>query len=372
MSTPEHKAENVTAEDHYHMKNAIALARQGLGRCAPNPSVGCVIVKDNHVIARARTADQGRPHAETQALKKAGKAAQGATLYVTLEPCTHQGQTPPCSEAIISAGIHRVVIGSTDRNPKVAGTSEKILQKAGIYVASSVLEQECDAINAGFFLTQTQNRPFVTLKTACSLDGKIALKNGHSQWITGESARKHAHLVRSQHDAILIGIETARSDNPSLTTRLDGISHNSIRVILDSNMRIDPNAKLVKTAYKTPLWLVYKKESDTKKKLEQKGVKLIKADTRNLTAILAKLAHNEITRLLVEGGAQIHTSFLQSGLWDELLIYRAPRILGDDAAGMIGTLNIENLNENHGLRLKSRRLLGEDTLETFIPAQREL
>lgn len=360
-----------TPEDIAHMKNALSIARTGLGRCAPNPSVGCVIVKDDHVIARARTADGGRPHAETQALEKAGQGASGATLYVTLEPCTHQGDTPPCTQAIIEAGIARVVIGSTDRNPQVQGKAAQTLEKAGIEVVSSVLESECDDVNKGFFLTLTQNRPLVTLKTACSLDGKTALKNGESKWITGQAARQHAHLVRSQHDAILIGIETARSDNPSLTTRVDGINHNPIRIVLDTDMRIDPSSNLVKTALETPLWLIYKNASDTKEELEQIGVILIHVDPHKIKACLAELARRGVTRLMVEGGAQIHTSFLQSGLWNDLLIYRAPRVLGGDSKSMVSGINLENIKENRNMILQHTRKIGEDTLEIYTHKNEE-
>lgn len=358
-------------EDIVHMKNALSIARSGLGRCAPNPSVGCVIVKDGQIIARARTADGGRPHAEAQAIMAAKQGANGATLYVTLEPCTYTGQTPPCTDAIIKGNIAKVVIGSIDRNPQVSGTATRILQNAGIKVKSGILESECDEINRGFFLAQTNNRPLVTLKTACTLDGKTALKNGDSKWITGESARQHAHLVRSRHDAILIGIETARIDNPLLTTRLNGVKHNTIRIVFDTDMRLDPLSNLVKTAHETPLWVIYKVESEAKTALEQKGVILIQSDPRDIKACMAELAKRGITRLLVEGGAQIHTSFLQCGIWDDLLIYRAPCILGGDSKSMVSNLNLDNITKIRNMVLRNTRKLGEDTLETYTHTNRK-
>lgn len=308
--------------EHY-MRNALNMARRGLGRTAPNPTVGCVIVKNDKIIARARTADKGRPHAETIALEQAGKEAKGATMYVTLQPCTHQGQTPPCADAITKAGIKALIVGASDPNPAVKGYPENI------EVITGVLEQECAELNQGFFLSVTENRPFITLKTACTLDGKIACTSGESKWITGELARKHVHLVRSQHNAILVGKSTSQTDKPKLTTRLEGVEHNPLKIILgETEMQCDPH---------------------------------------DLHAVLKELAGKGITRLLVEGGAQIHTSFLKAGLCDELLIYRAPTILGNENKSMLSEMSINALTERYDLKRKTLQILDDDVLETYQP-----
>lgn len=315
------------------MRSALNLARTGLGRTAPNPSVGCVIVKNGTILARARTADTGRPHAETMALAQAGRNAKGASLYVTLQPCSHQGKTPPCTEAIIDAGIKTVIIGASDPNPKV---NLKPLEDAGIEIITGILEDECSELNAGFFLSITQNRPFITLKMACTLDGKIACAGGESKWITGELARKHAHLIRSKHDAILIGSATARADQPLLTTRLPGIEHDPVKIVLGKHDQKFSNEYI------------------------------IQSDPHDLPAVLKELAKYGVTRLLVEGGAQIHTSFLTEGLCDELLIYRAATLIGDEHQGLTGNLNIKTLTQRFDLERKNLQILGPDVLERYI------
>ncbi len=303
------------------MRSALNMARRGIGRTAPNPSVGCVIVKNGIIIARARTSDEGRPHAEKIALDQAGESAKGATLYVTLQPCTHHGATPPCAEEVTKAGIKTVVIGSFDPNPKVNGYPE------GVEVITNILQKECDELNAGFFLTIKERRPFVTLKLACTIDGKIACANGESKWITGELARRHTHMIRSQHDAILVGNRTARLDQPQLTTRLKGINHDPLKIIL--------------------------------------GETEFKCDPHNIEAVLTELADRGITRLLVEGGAQVHSSFLKAGMFDELLIYRAPTLLGAENTAMVAELGIETLTQRFDLTRKTVQILGTDILETY-------
>lgn len=340
----------------HHMRSALAIARTGLGRAAPNPSVGCVIVKNGAIVSRARTADGGRPHAERAALEQAGNAARGATLYVTLQPCSHHGQTPPCTDAIIKADIKTVVMGAFD--PKM---DMNRLQDAGIEVITGILEQECRALNAGFFNALEHNRPFITLKTACTLDGKIACASGESQWITGEQARRHTHLIRSQHDAILIGSGTALKDDPTLSTRLDGVEHKTIRIVLDNNLRLPQDSNLIKTSTDLPLWIFH----DTDRTL--KGAELIKEDTYYLKKIMQTLVKKGITRILVEGGATIHASFLKEKLWDEFLIYRAPTLLGEEHKTMMPSMNITELAQRYDMQRKSLRLLGQDVLETYQP-----
>lgn len=365
----------ISQTDINYMRSAIAIARRGIGRTAPNPCVGCVIVKEGNIIARARTNDLGRPHAERLALEQAvqGKGAYGATLYVTLEPCTHHGQTPPCTDAIIEAKIARVVIGLLDKNPQINGKSLTVLKNAGIEVElmEGVIAQECEEINAGFFhsINDKNPRPYVTLKTACSLDGKIAVETGESRWITGDLARKHAHLMRSRHDAVMVGVETVLKDDPMLNTRLGAFDHNAIRIVLDTRLRTPPGSALVKSAYAKRLWLLHGEKSNIEgdeSGLIAANVQLFEVeDTRDLKSIMAFLAKKGITRLLVEGGAKLHASFLRYGLFDEMLIYRAPSFLGENARNVSGDFNIKELSQRLDLELIEQNALGKDTLERY-------
>ncbi len=353
--------------DLHYMRSALALARRGIGRAAPNPSVGCVIVKNNIVISRARTADLGRPHAEFLALEEAGGKAAGATLYVTLEPCTHHGRTPPCVDSIINAKIKRVVIGILDQNPQVCGQSIGKLTDAGIEVTQGVLEDECAEINAGFFSSIEKGRPYVTLKTACTLDGKIALGSGESQWITGELSRRHVHLLRSRHDAILVGIGTVLEDDPMLSTRLDGLNHNPVRVVLDSHLKMPLESILLKTAYALRLWIFHEDGCENEPSLIAGGAILHQCDTHDLGKVLELLAKQGVTRVLVEGGAQVHVSFLKQGLFDELVVYRAPTFLGKDAKSVSGDLNIDTLAGRYDFERTDIQKLGDDMLEIYKP-----
>lgn len=355
-----------TESDTHYMRQALAMARRGLGRVWPNPSVGCVIVKGRKVIAAARTADGGRPHAEALAIEYAGIKAKGATAFVTLEPCAHTGQTPPCAQGLINAGIARVVIGVQDVDPRVAGQGTEMLRQAGIDVSLGLLEKECTELNSGFFYRIQKSRPLVTLKTACSLDGKTALANGKSQWITGEIARKHAHQLRARHDAVMAGIGTVKSDNPLLNTRISGILHKTVRIVLDWNLEVNLESKLIKTANEYPLWIFHGSANESKQTvLEKSGVRLFKIQDKTLSPVLGILAKEGITRLMVEGGAGLHTSFLQENLCDELYIYRAPCILGGDALNAFRDLNIDDLSRRFALNLKKTQRLGPDLLEIY-------
>ncbi len=359
-----------SAHDEHFMRYALNLARAGLGRTAPNPSVGCVIVKNGVVIAAARTADSGRPHAETQALAMAGKAAKGADVYVSLEPCSHIGKTGPCAKALIEAGVARVISACRDRNPKVSGTGHEMLRDAGIAVIEDVLRAEAEALNKGFFLTQTQQRPFVTLKLAASLDGKIAMASGESQWITGAQARRKSHQLRSSHDAIMAGIGTVNRDDPQFTTRYPGLIHKAVRVIADSSLRMDITAKLVQSAQDEPLWIMHGAADETKKaRLKEAGARLFECNTRDLKALLKILAENGITRLLVEGGAGIHSSFLTSGLFDQMALFRASSILGGGAKDAFAGLDIMRLSDSLKLVCTGIEILGKDRLEIYEAPQ---
>jgi diaminohydroxyphosphoribosylaminopyrimidine deaminase/5-amino-6-(5-phosphoribosylamino)uracil reductase len=347
-----------------HMRHALALARRALGTTAPNPAVGCVIVSpEGRVVGRGITQTGGRPHAETVALAEAGEAARGATAYVTLEPCAHQGETPPCARALVDAGLARVVAALEDPDPRVAGKGIAMLWDAGVQVATGVLADEAAELNAGFFLRVSENRPLVTLKIAQSLDGKTATVSGQSQWITGPQARRFGHLLRAQHDAILVGIETALADDPELTCRIAGLEDRSpLRVVLDTRLRLKPGSKLTKTP---PATLVF---TTVDGKLD--GVETIRVarDARgrpDVGAVLNELARRGITRLLVEGGAGVHASFLDRGLADRLEIFRAPVVLGASGRNGIDALAALDLDEAARFVPLRKRVLGPDLLESF-------
>ncbi len=314
--------------DIHYMRMALNLARRGLGVVAPNPSVGCVLVKGSMVIAAAHTAKGGRPHAEALALEKAGLQAKGATVYVSLEPCSHQGKTSPCAQALIDADVARVVVACTDPDPRVSGQGIKMLQAVGIEVIEGALECEALALNAGFILRVTQNRPLVTCKLAISADGKIAAEPGDRTQISGELAARYMHLQRSKHDAILVGAETYRVDAPDLTTRLGGFEHEPLRVVLGS---VD-----------APGFIVLK--------------------DMDIAGVLADLAGKDITRLLVEGGAKTHKSFLEAGMVDEFQLCKSPITLGEKGVDGLDGKRIEALS---GLKHQKTRVLGEDRLEIY-------
>ncbi len=353
--------------DLSHMRHALALAERALGRTAPNPAVGCVIVaKDERVVGRGWTQPGGRPHAETMALAQAGEEARGATAYVTLEPCAHQAMTPPCANALVAAGIARVV---ADPDPRVAGKGIAMLWDAGVQVATGVLAKEAAELNAGFFLRVTQNRPLVTLKIAQSLDGKTATLSGQSKWITGPHARRFGHLLRAKHDAILIGIETALADDPELTCRIAGLEDRSpIRVVLDTRLRLGERSKLAQSARRTPT-LVFT-VNDGGGRLEASGIEVIKTarDARgrpDVGAVLNELARRGVTRLLAEGGASVHAAFLDRTLADRLEIFRAPVVLGASGRSAVDALAALDLDEASRFVSVGRRMLGPDLLESF-------
>ena len=353
-------------KENQYMQAALNLARRGLGRAWPNPAVGCVIVKDDIIVGRGWTADGGRPHAETQALAHAGPHANGATAYVTLEPCCHFGKTPPCTDALIAAGIKRVVIACGDPDVRVAGHGIKALRDAGIQVVTNVLKDEAREMNRGFMLKVTNARPMVTLKTATSSDGMIAPAVGKQQWITGKLARKRVHLERSLHDAVLVGIGTVLTDDPSLTTRLADYDHKIVRVILDSHLRISLESQLVKSAKGYPLWIFHAGGHDEKaEKLQKAGARLFACHTDDIAGVLRHLAGEGITRLLVEGGARVHTSFLRSGLYDRFMWFRAPSKLGGGAVNALEGHDINKIGTEFGLNLQEKQVLGEDLLEIY-------
>lgn len=354
------------------MRAALALARRGLGQTAPNPSVGCVIVKQGRVLGRGRTAAGGRPHAETEALKMAGQAARGATAYVTLEPCAHTGKTPPCAEALVAAGIARVVVGTTDPNPKVNGQGLAILRQGGITVTEGVLQRESQAVISGFTKVILAGRPLIRLKLASTLDGRIATKTMESQWLTGEPARRAAHAMRGRHDAVLVGVGTVLADNPELTCRIEGFTAAPpARIVVDSHLRTPLMSKLVRSAAQSPLWILHRDGADTarKKALEQAGVKLFEipgcAAGVDLPEAMKLLAKRGITRLLAEGGGTIAAGLLRDHLVDRLAWFHAPAIIGGDGWPSAQGFGVKSLAQMPRFIPMAQERWGEDMLSTF-------
>ncbi len=350
-------------EDFSFMQQALQLAEDGLGRVAPNPSVGCVIVKNGEIIGQARTADYGRPHAETQALDIAGEQAQGATLYVSLEPCANHGETKPCMEALIKAGVARVVIACRDPEQQGNGGLKK-LEDAGIEVSVGVCEEQARALNEGFFKRTQLNRPFVTVKIATTLDGRIATSAGESQWITGEQARQKSHEFRAAYDAVLVGVGTVLADDPLLNVRLPEHDFQPVRIVIDRDLKTPPESKLVQSAKESPVWIV------STQSMQGEGVEMIpmEADQQghfDVGAMLKTLSDKGLTRLYVEGGGATITEFLKAGLVDRLVWFRAPKLIGGDGVPAFQGLGIENMDEIFHFTLEDQMTLGEDFLEIW-------
>ena len=360
-------------QDAMHMGAALALARRGLGNTWPNPSVGCVIVQNGRVVGRAVTAPGGRPHAEPRALAMAGEAARGATLYVTLEPCCHHGRTPPCTDALIAAGVARVVIGARDPDPRVDGQGVARLRAAGIEVEQDVLGNEANEVLTGFRQRITTGRPLVTLKLASTLDGRIATHAGESRWITGPAARRAAHALRARYDAILVGVGTVLADDPDLTCRLPGGRATPIvRVVADSRLRTPLTARLVATARETPTWLLLRAgaDPDRRRAFADVGVHLLEVDGTpsgvDLHAGLSALGDDGITRLLVEGGAQIAAALLRDGLVDRIAWFHAPGIMGGDGWPAVQSFGIHRLDAMPRFVRRQMTPLGDDMLSEFV------
>ena len=355
------------------MRAALALARRSLGRTWPNPAVGCVIVKDGHVIARGRTQDGGRPHAEVDALRQAGEGARGATVYVTLEPCSHFGKSPPCADALMRAGVACVVSAMEDPNPVVNGQGHARLREAGIAVEVGEGAREAAEINAGFLMRLRAGRPLFHLKLASSLDGRIATATGESKWITGEAARADGQRLRATHDAILVGIGTVSADDPELTCRLPGLGRYSpVRIVLDSRARLSPDCKLARTAHDTPVWLICTSDAPAgaREALRAKGVEIIEVaatgDGRvDVAAMAQALGSRGLTRVLIEGGGQVAAAFLKAALIDRITSYRAGIVLGADGRSAVGALAFDRLDFAPRFRLVSARSLQGDTVESW-------
>ena len=339
--------------DERFMWMALDLARQGRGRTSPNPMVGAVIVQESEVVGTGYHQAAGSPHAEIIALEKAGKKAKGATLYLNLEPCCHHGRTGPCTEAIINAGISRVVAAMQDPNPLVSGKGFARLSEAGVKVKEGVLEEKARQLNEAFIKCVATGRPFVAIKVAMSLDGKIGTITGDSQWITGEKARQFVHRLRDHTDVIMVGIGTVLKDNPRLTARIeDGGGKDPVRVIVDSTARLPIDAKVVESTStaRTILAVTEQAPLDKLKSLEEKGVEIIKLPSIqgfvDLVALMKELAKRDLTSVLVEGGGTLNYSLLSQGLVDKLFVFIAPLIIGGrQSPTAFGGSGIESLSK---------------------------
>jgi len=359
--------------DLAHMRAALTLPRRGLGNTWPNPAVGCVIVKEGRVAGRGWTQAGGRPHAETEALARAGQAAKGATAYVTLEPCSHRGKTPPCADALIAAGIVRVVAAIEDPDPRVSGSGLARLRDAGLAVDTGLCAAEAEELNAGFFSRVTRGRPLVTLKLATSLDGRIATASGASRWITGPAARERAHLLRATHDAVLVGTGTALADDPELTCRLPGLAERSpVRIVVDRNLRLPASLRLFAGAHQAPSWVVTLAASDPRRQaaLQQRGVTIVAVEPDaagriDLAAMLRCFGAMGLTRLLVEGGGGIAASLLEARLVDRLVWMRAPMAIGGDGIAAVAALGLGDLAVAPRFTLLSSETAGDDAIESY-------
>jgi diaminohydroxyphosphoribosylaminopyrimidine deaminase / 5-amino-6-(5-phosphoribosylamino)uracil reductase len=379
------------AVDAHFMGLALGLGRRGLGRTSPNPAVGALVVlfRDSGpiIVGRGWTRPGGRPHAETEALAHAGAAARGAVLYVSLEPCCHDGRTPPCTDAIIAAGIGTVVSAIEDPNPEVAGEGHAKLRAAGIEVRVGVMAEEAARVHAGHFRRIRDGRPHVTLKLAVSADGKVGralpapqrgdpVSTGSRRGpvaVTGERARDRVHLMRAMNDAVLIGIGTALADDPALTCRLPGMSDRSpIRVVLDSDLRMPLGSQLVQTARNVPLWVVSPASAaDRQRALREAGVDVIHAESSargrlDPCVVLRLLAQRDVTRLMIEGGPTVAAAWIAADLVDEIALFRSPLEIGPDGVEALEGLPVSALIEPRGLRSIALEPIGADTLETFV------
>ena len=357
------------SRDQDFMRAALHLARRGLGNTAPNPAVGCILVKNGVVVGRGWTQPGGRPHGEAMALAQAGDAARSATAYVTLEPCAHHGQTPPCANALVDAGIARVVVAISDPDERVAGKGVKILKSAGIAVVENVLREQAWRANLGFFKRITANRPAFTLKLATSQDGRIPPKGavGDAKWITSPQARNRGHLLRAQHDAVLFGIGTVLDDDPTYTCRLKGLEHQSpVRVLLDSKLALPEDCKLLHSLGDAPLWVICGTEAPDDKLIRLKsipGITLIQApDARpDPTWVAEELARRGLNRVLIEAGPTVASSFLQAGLVDEIDWFRAAKVLGALGVPAFHGFDVEKL----ALAPQAVLQAGPDQLEIY-------
>jgi len=362
--------------DYLHMSRALQLARHGLYTTHPNPRVGCLLVKDNHIITEGWHIQAGGPHAEINALNAAGAGARGADCYVSLEPCVHAGKTPPCTAALLAAGVRRVIAAAIDPNPQVSGKGIAAIRQAGIKAESGLMEGEARALNPGFEMRMRTGRPYVRTKLAMSLDGKTALANGHSRWITGEAARKDVQRLRAQSSAIMTGIGTVLADDPALTVRdIDTSGRQPLRVVVDPELMIPTGVRMLREPGRTLVFTLIQ-DAGKKKAFSGENVEMIMLPGKNRDAMLLPVleylaGREEINEVLVEAGATLNGALLQAGLIDELVIYMAPHILGQDARGLFNIPAIEEMNRRVELKLTDLRMVGQDVRMTLKPVKRE-
>jgi len=348
--------------DEFYMERALDLARLTEGQTSPNPMVGCILVKDGRVVGTGTHLRAGGPHAEVFAVQQAGEAVRGATAFVTLEPCAHIGRTPPCAELLVRSGIGRVVVATLDDNPMTAGKGVALLRESGIEVTVGILEKQARELNQAFFFFQREKRPRVTLKASVSLDGKIATRTGESRWITAPEARRDGHHYRHRLDAILVGIGTVLADNPSLTTRLPNGGIQPLRVVLDSRLRVPPDAAVLDGNAPTLVFTSNQADVDKIRILRERGVEIVElGEIVAIPSVLAELARRQILSLLVEGGAAIHGAFLEEGLFEEILLYIAPKLIGGQSSPTaFGGNGIASLASAPTLDIRSVERLGDD------------
>ncbi len=356
------------------MRHALGLGARGLGRCWPNPAVGCLIVQAKRVVGRGWTQPGGRPHAEAMALAQAGPNARGATAYVTLEPCAHHGRTPPCAEALIAAGVERVVSALDDPDLRVAGRGYAMLRAAGIVVSEGVEAEAARRSHIGFLRRVMLGLPAVTLKLATSLDGRIATAAGESRWITGPEARRRVHALRLCHDAVMIGAGTARADDPDLTVRDLGAAHQPVRVVIDTQAALDPAGRLGRTAREVPVWICHGADAPDAALAgwAARGARLISCDTLggrvDVKSALCALASAGLTRVFCEGGGQLAASLLRADLVTELAAFGAGKIIGDEGRAAVGTMDVQTLAEVRGFFLAEAGRVGGDVMSRWLRA----
>ena len=366
-----------TDADGRHMRNALELATGGAGWVSPNPLVGCVIVRKGEIVGRGYHQRFGGPHAEVHALREAGNRARGATLYVTLEPCCHTGKTPPCTDAILESQVERVIVAMRDPNPRVDGGGLSSLEKAGVEVTVGVCEAAARRLNEAFIKHITTRQPFVTSKSAITLDGKIATRSGSSRWITGEAARAVGHRMRHASDAIMVGIGTASQDDPQLTTRIPGEPvSNPLRVVVDSRLRLSPRARLAEVAEdRRTLVATTEQAADTKvRALRERGVEVIglpaQSDGRvDLGTLCKVLGERGVASILVEGGAALTTALLEQRLIDKMVLFVAPKIIGGDGVSVFGPCGVDSMGQALPMRELKSRSVGNDVMLEAYPAR---
>ena len=352
--------------DHELMARALRLARRGRCTTDPNPAVGCVIVNDGEIVGEGWHERAGEAHAEVRALQRAGTRARGATVYVTLEPCSHHGRTPPCSDALIDAGVARVVVAMRDPNPQVAGEGLRKLEAAGIEVVHGIMQEQAEDLNRGFIRRMRDDRPHVVCKLAMSMDGRTAMASGESRWITSAAARRDVHRLRACSSAIMTGIGTVLADDPAMTARHeDGSLHDRqpLRIVLDPRLSTPPQAKILRQPGRT-LIITAIREPDVEHPLREAGAEILcmpgRGDFIDLAGLMEYLATEEINTVLLETGATLSGAMLQAGLIDELIVYMAPHLMGDGARALFNLPGLERMEQRIGLTIHDIRAIGDD------------